>query len=108
MTRYLTDWWRRIRYRHQGLYVAERAALLFYRDRELEVRRAIQCPNWEQMRHLPGVTNQVPFSPGGPSRSLIMWNTRQMSLRLQGEFQSMLGRTAQAEGPALFCMRFDQ
>jgi len=95
--RSLTDWWRRIRYRHQGMYVAERAALLFYRDRELEVRRAIQCLNWEQMRQLPGVTNQIPFSPGGLSQSLLMWNIRQMSLRLQGEFQSLLGRTAEAE-----------
>jgi hypothetical protein len=95
--RSLTDWWRRIRYRHHGIYEAERAALLFYRHRELEVRHAIQCPNWEQMRQLPGVTNNVPFIPNGPSQSLLMWNTRQMSLSWQGEGQTLLARTAEAE-----------
>ena len=55
------DRWRRVGYRHRGSYEDERALLLHYRDRELELRRAVQCSTWMEMRQLPGVTNPVPF-----------------------------------------------
>ena len=41
--------------------VEERIMLLYFRDRELELRRAIQAPTWKEMRALPGVTNVASF-----------------------------------------------
>lgn len=51
----LTSHWRRLRYRHQGSYEDEKALLLYYRDRELELRRAVRSRAWSEMRQLPGV-----------------------------------------------------
>lgn len=38
----LRDRWRQTRYRHQGTYEDERPLLLYHRDQELQLRRAIQ------------------------------------------------------------------
>ena len=40
-----------------GSEAGEKDVLLFYRDREVEARRAIQSRSWAEMRLLPGVTN---------------------------------------------------
>ena len=93
----LRDRWRRVGYRQQGTYEDERDLLLYYRDRELELRRALQCPTWSEMRQLPGVTNLVPFRSKHASSMQAMMNMRQMSLSWQGEGQGLLGRAAEAE-----------
>jgi hypothetical protein len=89
--------WRRVGYRHQGSYEDERALLLHYRDRELELRRAVQCASWQEMRQLPGVTNFVPFVSKNRSRVQAMLNLRQIGVAMQRGGQSFLGRAAEAE-----------
>jgi hypothetical protein len=86
----LSNYWRRRRYRQQGTYEDEMALLLHYRDRELELRRALRSPTWSEMRSLPGVTNQAPFQSKHSSTALIMLNG-------QLQPQGLLGRAADAE-----------
>jgi hypothetical protein len=93
----LVGQWQRIRYRYHGTYEDEKALLLHYRDRELQLRRAVQSPTWSEMRALPGVTNQVPFISKYPSRLSVMLNTRQIGLSAIGRGQGLLSRAAEAE-----------
>ena len=95
----LTEYWRRLRYRQHGTYEDEKALLLHYRDRELELRRAIKSVTWSEMRELPGVTNFIRFQSKYPSRMQDLMNVRQIMLasQLQGQGQSWLGRAADAE-----------
>ena len=90
-------YWSRSKYRHQGSYEDEKAVLLYYRDREIELRRALQAGTWAEMRQLPGVTNFVPFVSTNSSRALAMMNMRQMSLSFQGRGVGVPGRAAEAE-----------
>lgn len=95
-----TEHWYRIRYRHHGSYDDERALLLYYRDHELQVRRAVQAPTWSEMRLLPGVTNTVPFQSKYRSRVQALLNLRQMTLawRLYATGgRGLLDRAAEAE-----------
>jgi hypothetical protein len=89
--------WDRIRYRHNGSYEDERGLLLYYRDREIQVRRAVQAPTWAEMRALPGVTNMVRFQSKYRSRVQTMLNLRQVSTGFAGRGQGLLGRAAEAE-----------
>jgi hypothetical protein len=50
-------------YRRNGSYDDEKDLLLFYRDREVEDRNAVQAATWSEMRRLPGVTNEPFFRP---------------------------------------------
>jgi hypothetical protein len=45
-----------------GVYEDKERLLLFYRDREIEYRDAVQAGTWMQMRQMPGVTNEVSFN----------------------------------------------
>jgi hypothetical protein len=93
----LTSYWSRVRYRAGGCYEDEKALLLYYRDRELELRRAIRATTWAEMRQLPGVTNFVPFRSKGFSRAVTIMNMRQMTLAFQSRGIGLLGRAAEAE-----------
>jgi len=93
----LQSYWRGAGYRHKGSYEDETALLLHYRDRELELRRAVQCSNWSDMRQVPGATNFIPFTAKNHSRVTVMLNMRQMNLSFQGEGRRLLGRAAEAE-----------
>jgi len=86
-----------LRYRSEGTYEDEKAVLLHYRDRELELQRAVQCTTWSEMRQLPGVTNFIPFRSKHSSRMQMMMNTKQMGLAMQLRGQGLLGRAADAE-----------
>jgi hypothetical protein len=86
-----------LRYRNEGTYEDEKALLLHYRDRELEIQRAIQCTTWSEMRQLPGVTNFIPFRSKHSSRMQMMMNTKQMGFAMQLRGQGVLGRAADAE-----------
>ena len=88
---------RRSSYRHRGTYEQEKALLLFYRDRELELRRAVQATTWSAMRQLPGVTNRVPFPSRFPSRTTMMMNVRAVGLAFQRQGVGLPGRAAEAE-----------
>jgi len=90
-------YWSRSKYRHRGSYEDEKAVLLYYRDRERELGRAVQVGTWAEMRQFPGVTNFVPFVCTNSSRALMMMNTRQLALSAQGRGVGLLGRAAEAE-----------
>ncbi len=91
------DQWRRIQYRHHGSFEDEKNILLYYRDREVELRRAVQSPSWADMRQLPGVTNYVPFQSKPPSRIQTLLNQRQLMLGMQGRGLGILARASEAE-----------
>lgn len=86
-----------IRYFHQGSYEDEKTLLLYYRDRELELKSAIKSPTWTEMSSLPGVTNFSPpiLRPGSAIQPFL--NMRSIGLAFQRGGQSTLSRAAEAE-----------
>jgi hypothetical protein len=93
----LSGEWQRVRYRHQGSYEDEAAILLFYRDREMEMRNAPHAKNWNEMRSLPGVTNRPVFTSPRTSRALAALNLRQMSMAVAGRGLGLAAGAAEAE-----------
>jgi hypothetical protein len=93
----ITEYPRRLRYRHHGSYEDEKALLFFYRDRELELRRAVQASNWLQMRQLPGVMNVIQFRSKYSSSMQSLLNMKQLSMTFQVRGRSLLGQAAEAE-----------
>jgi hypothetical protein len=93
----LAAYWRRFRYRSQGSYEEEKALLLYFRDRELELRRAVRATTWAEMRQFPGVTDFVPFTSATSSRTGFMMNIRRITLEVAGHGVGLLGRAAEAE-----------
>lgn len=91
------EYWRQRNYRLHGSYEDEKALLLYYRDHELQLRRAVQSPTWLEMQQLPGITNQIPFFSKHPSRVQVAMNFRRMSLAFQGGGQGFCARMAEAE-----------
>jgi hypothetical protein len=90
--------WDRANYLRHGRYEDEKNLLLFYRDREVELRNAVQAPTWAQMRQLPGTTNTVPFqSQFRHSRLQSMLTMREINMFFQKQGSSLLGRAAEAE-----------
>lgn len=88
-------------YREVGTYEDEKNLLLFYRDRELELRKAIQASTWSAMRQLPGVTNLNLFKSQYRSRMQTSMNLKQIGMSFQdwasSDTSSLLGRAAKAE-----------
>ncbi len=80
-----------------GTYVDEKDLMLFYRDREVEMRNALQAPNWAAMRQLPGVMRTIPFQSKYRTPMQAKLNLRESSMRFQREGASLLGRAASAE-----------
>lgn len=93
----LNNYWRERRYRNIGTYEDEKALLLHYRDRELELRRAVEAPNWSRMRQLPGITNAVPFQSKHSSRVQTIFNLRQISMNFVRQGGGLPDRAAEAE-----------
>jgi hypothetical protein len=90
--------WREYGYRHYGTYRDEKALLLYYRDRELALQRAVQSPTWAEMRQLPGVTNQGSFQSERPySRLQMMLNQGRLARGWQMRGVGLLGMAAEAE-----------
>ena len=86
-----------LRYLHREIYEDEKALLLFYRDRELELKRAIKAPTWAEMSSLSGMTNFTPplLRRGSAIQSVL--NIRSLSMAYQGGGQWMPSRAAEAE-----------
>jgi hypothetical protein len=86
------------RYRNYGSYEDENAAMIYYRERELELRAATNANCWAAMRSLPGVTNVPPLRGGSNSRLPNLANQNPLG---RGPFlrqrQTLLGRAAEAE-----------
>lgn len=94
----LRYWQQQLQYRQRGCYEDEKDFLLFYRDREEQLRQAVMAQTWVAMKQLPGVTNATPFtSSRGPSRTLSMLNMRQLTMSFQGQGQGLPSRVAKAE-----------
>lgn len=89
--------WQRAQYRVRGTYEDERDLLLFFRDRELELRKAIATSTWQEMRLLPGVTNTAAFRSKYSSSTMTFLNTRQVGLAFQREGKGFLGFAAISE-----------
>ena len=89
--------WRRKAYQKGGKYDEEKDVMLFYRDREVERRNAVQTPTWLQMRALPGVTNETFFQSKYNSRVQTIANLRRINMAFQRQGSSFLGRAAEAE-----------
>ena len=89
--------WERGDYLRQGSYEDETNLLIFYRDREVELRNAIQAPTWLQMRQLAGVTNKIFLQSKYRSRVQSVMNLHEISTAFQRQGSSLLGRAAEAE-----------
>lgn len=99
--RILKNWWDMSRYRREGIYEDEKAALLFYRDQEIELQKAIHVPTWEAMRLMPGVTNHSVFTSkfNSPMRSMIQMRMMGGALARPNMtlLKGLLARAAEAE-----------
>ncbi len=82
--------------RRRWNFDVEKEVMLYYRDREIELRNAIKAPTWAAMRQLPGVTNTVP-GLAGHSRVESLMRLRAMSSGVHRQDFGLLGRSAQAE-----------
>ncbi len=91
------DFWQRIEYRQHGSYEDENTLLLYHRDRELELRRAIQSPSWADMRGLTGATNSSPFHANYQSSAQVMMSMRLINSRVQGTGRTPLAWAAETE-----------
>ncbi|HTL57213.1 MAG TPA: hypothetical protein VL361_16135 [Candidatus Limnocylindrales bacterium] len=89
--------WERTQYRTVGTYEDEHDLLVFFRDRELELRKAITASTWSAMRMLPGVTNTAPFQSKHISSMQAMLNTRQLTRSFQSDGKGLFGRAAETE-----------
>jgi len=93
----LARYWNQQDYRHTGSYEDEKNLLLFYRDREVELRNAVQSPTWSQMRQLPGVASEIPFQSPYQSRLQMMNNLHRIGIGLEFQGYSLLAHAAEAE-----------
>lgn len=78
----------------------EKALLLFYHNRELEMRRAIQCQSWAEMREVPDVTNVLfllPPTTNLPRNVAARMYFRRMPMEMRGGGVSLAGRASEAE-----------
>ena len=89
--------WKRRYYLKHGSYEDETNLLVFFRDRELELRHAVQAATWSQMRQLPGVTNKVLFQSKYPSILQEKMNFHALMSASQSQGVGFLGRAAEAE-----------
>ena len=89
--------WKQASYHKYGSYEDEKALLLFYRGREIEIRNAVQAPTWSAMRQLPGVTKVIPFQSKYYSRMQAMLHSHEISMAFQRQGAGLLGRAAETE-----------
>jgi hypothetical protein len=92
----LTSGMRQSRYRTHGSYEDEVAIMLCFRQRELDLRRAISAPTWLEMRKLPGATNLATLQ--GDSTVAAIVNNRPANFTTpRGGGTTLLSRAAEAE-----------
>ena len=93
----LRHYWDQGDYRRHGSYEDEKNLLLFYRDREVDLRTTVRAPTWAQMCELPGVTNAAVFQSKYKSRLQLQMSMRTMGMQMQRRDAGLLGRAAEAE-----------
>ena len=80
------------------MYEEAKRLLLFYRDREIEYRNAVQARTWMQMRPMPGVTNEVFFEPKQRyGRFAMSLQRRRIGMGITGEGIALWQSVAEAE-----------
>lgn len=80
------------------VYEDEERLLLFYRDREIEYRNAVQAATWMQMCQMPGVTNEVVFEPKHRyMRFQMSLRQRRVTAGIMWQGISFPGQAAEAE-----------
>jgi hypothetical protein len=84
-------------YRTYGSYEDENALMLYFRERQGEIKRATSARSWSEMRSLPGVTNRVPLPSTPNSRRLGYGITRRAGTPSQSLMGMLLGRAAASE-----------
>ncbi len=94
---YLTSLLQQVRSRNYGSYEDEMALLFYFRDREVELGRAVKSATWLEMHDLPGVTNWTRFQGVGGSRMAAIMNLRQIQLAFGGQGKGLLSKAAEAE-----------
>jgi len=92
----VTGYWSCLRYRHHGTYEDEESLLLYYRDRELALRHAVESPTWLEMQQMPGVTNIIPYVSKYYSWMESMLSGRQWELTLRYDAVGSRGLLADA------------
>ena len=92
-----THYWGQENYRQHGSYEDEKNLLLFYRDREVELRNAVQSPTWSQMRQLLGVASQISFQSPYQSRLQMMNNLHRIGIAFQRQGSTLLAHAAETE-----------
>ena len=81
-----------------AMYEDAKRLLLFYRDREIEYRNAVQARTWMQMRPMPGVTNEVFFEPKQRhGRFAMSLHQRRITMGITGEGITLWQSAAEAE-----------
>ena len=90
-------YWKQRDYRGHGSYEDEKNLLLFYRDREVELRTAVQSPTWLQMRDLPGVANVPQFNSPFQSRLQAMMNLHRIGMAFQQQGSTLMAHAAESE-----------
>jgi hypothetical protein len=86
-----------ISYRNSGSYEDEKALLIYFRERQRELKRASAISTWAEMRSLPGATNTVAFKGAEFSRIGTIMNLKRVGLGLQAQGRTMLSRAAETE-----------
>jgi hypothetical protein len=85
---------------YAGIVEDEKALLLFYHDREVEMRRAIQSQSWTDMQRIPDITNiffLFPPATNLPPRERWQVESRRFPVQLNSGGLSLAGRAAEAE-----------
>jgi hypothetical protein len=87
----------RMQYHNSGTYDDEHDLLIFFGDRERELRKAIRSSTWLEMRSLPGVTNAIAFKSKYFSVMQMQLNNRQIARSIQSEGKTLAALAAEIE-----------
>jgi hypothetical protein len=71
----LKHYLRMLHYRQIGTYEDEDTLLLFFRDREIDLRNVAKCNTWLEMQLLPGATSHTMSPPlaGSTAKAAMSW-----------------------------------
>lgn len=96
LTQFISAYRQFASYQSTGSYEDEKNLMPYYHEREMDLRRALACATWEQMRRIPGATNLVKFqtSRDSPMHSLI---NLQMLSPSRADDESLLMLAAESE-----------
>ncbi len=92
-----TSGWRNARYRNHESYEDERAWLLYFRDCELDYRRALSANSWLELRDLQSATNSRPEGASNFALGIELSRVGPGSGGFQRQGPTLLARAAEAE-----------